>query len=433
MTTQPPSSHGRNHSLTQEELDRIRALHFPPNEVLRTGTEQGAEALKTSSLADRMNFAFGIEGIVPTAKEIVLKEEKEKDGSSISQQTKKLFSANKTEERKVEGETNPFVNRVGKFSANEKELANINVLEKLNENKAVIYQKLMKQKINSNNKLEVIKFKLSEKELPRLRLNPNQHRVEVISVSGPMAYATEGEKAFEVTLNFSDPQSLFHYCFTELFAQDEIQTMEFPLLLHLREYAENNKADLITFDGDHPEVILVKNAPRYGSIDTSGIYGNSFLSADESQLISQTKALEHPTRANILAMAALQVPSGMRNELYEEEYLEALFYMALTGFLSVVAEAGKQPVTINTGKWGSGAFGNDPLLIAIVQILSAEMAGVTKLNYHLFSGKPANLIEQAEEWIAQHIDTATQPLDLKEVCAKIIESQSFKYGASDGN
>jgi hypothetical protein len=260
----------------------------------------------------------------------------------------------------------------------------------------------------------------------------NQKPVKVEQFQSPFPYTPSSqEEVFEVTLNFSDPNGLFFFCFTDLFAQDEIQAMEFPLSMHLVKYAAAHNPHIINFDRQKIEVALLKNIPRFGEINLEGIYGNAFEKTSREQVLRQTTRIKAPSRHNLLALAAYQASPNEQGKPYKAKSIKMLFAMAYTGFLAAKQEAAILPVVINTGNWGCGAFGNDPLLIAIIQILAAQLAGVEKLNYFTPGPKQQNLIADAQEWIRQNL--AESQSDVKTIIGIIADSQAFKVGKSDGN
>jgi Poly (ADP-ribose) glycohydrolase (PARG) len=51
-------------------------------------------------------------------------------------------------------------------------------------------------------------------------------------------------------------------------------------------------------------------------------------------------------------------------------------------------EGGRRAAIVHTGWWGCGAFGGNHTLMAVLQAVAAQMAGVEQLVFH--SGPPAD-------------------------------------------
>jgi hypothetical protein len=134
-------------------------------------------------------------------------------------------------------------------------------------------------------------------------------------------YAPVGEvgTAVEWHVNFADPR-LFGAYASGLFAQDEMQVVEHPLLASVREalLAEGLAAKTTDEAGATP--LLVRNVERRIEVATSpdaaagrphGIYGNRFAAAPLDVIRRATRRIDPPTHSNIIAVAA---PAGGRGE-----------------------------------------------------------------------------------------------------------------------
>jgi hypothetical protein len=215
-----------------------------------------------------------------------------------------------------------------------------------------------------------------------------------------------------------------------LFAQDEMQCSEHPALCSLRDLLVHltaiNKSSLldptrtsITFpDQIIATPILVSGVERRAHVRTDrnaaegrpqGLYGNNFAVASEGALRRAVEALDtrldaqgKPYFSNILAMVA------PREVSYSKDVVRMTLATAYTGFMAAKMEslvnagflvrshdelgehtklADPMPsrpvpqVKIHTGNWGCGAFGGNPVVMAMLQTLAAQIAGVELIYY----------------------------------------------------
>jgi hypothetical protein len=86
-------------------------------------------------------------------------------------------------------------------------------------------------------------------------------------------------------------------------------------------------------------------------------------------------------------------------------------------------------VAVHTGFWGCGAFGGNRVLMALLQVLAAGMAGLDALVFH--TGRPGGgqpldeALRLAREELGS-VSTATAAIEA-------IEAMGFSWGVSDGN
>ncbi|KAJ3121849.1 hypothetical protein HK098_003334 [Nowakowskiella sp. JEL0407] len=143
----------------------------------------------------------------------------------------------------------------------------------------------------------------------------------------------------------------------------------------------------VTSDGaNRPTPILVIGVPRMGRIDTGDIYGPKFKQATVRQVESKTEQIfrgpEGYDLANFISMEALEQKANpeVRKGAYSIHQLRTLLRTAMTGYAG--ARAAIQPnfrwpdLIINTGLWGCGEYGNNPGVIALVQLAAAYFTGV---------------------------------------------------------
>jgi hypothetical protein len=163
-------------------------------------------------------------------------------------------------------------------------------------------------------------------------------------------------------VNFSDLY-LLDFAEGSAFAQDEIQVAEHTVLVSVgmainkRDHGANRLLRS-TVDGDLATPILLEGVPRFCAINTEGIYGLLFRDAWEATIRENFTRLTPATESNLLAMSA---PRGTRGSKYSEELIERVFRTALAGFRSTVFTS--EEVTVHSGFWGCGAFGNNRQLM----------------------------------------------------------------------
>ena len=272
---------------------------------------------------------------------------------------------------------------------------------------------------------------------------------------------TETKRVFY--LNFADPL-LFGYYATNLFAQDEIQTFEHPLLGSVAEYLEAAKIqELVPLtdvkiradDAKHslvhmPTPYIVENVPYWIRVNTSpaladgrmgNIYGRKFsiackyaesLSDSEQRKLAREiigKAftlIEKEEKNNILAMAAPS--SGYGNDPYTSEQLTLILQCLLAGFggaAKCTSESKRKECVIHTGNWGCGAFGNDKELIYLMQLFCASVTGISKIVFHGLSDADKKLLENAQKKLSELKDY--EPL------MDFLLAQNYHWHFGDGN
>ena len=242
-------------------------------------------------------------------------------------------------------------------------------------NKKLIYDISKPRELDKNNEIKAKRF--LEQASPELVSLP-----EITQRSGNYEYLPnlEKDKTTHWHVNFSDPY-LFGFATGPAFAQDEVQVAEHPILVSVGtaiEKGDNGAKRLLrsTVEGDLATPILLEGVPRFCAIDTKGIYGQLFRSATESTTRKKVTLLTPPTMSNILAMAAPQASRGVK---YSDDLIARIFRTAFAGFRATVLTSGE--VTVHTGFWGCGAFGNNRQLMTTVQLLAAGAAGVKEVVF----------------------------------------------------
>lgn len=246
--------------------------------------------------------------------------------------------------------------------------------------------------------------------------------------------------AVEWHVNFADPQLFVAYG-SSLFAQDEMQVAEHPALGSLKEALDAQELCALTVDTDDPTPILVMGVERRCRVATDsnaaegrphGLYGNAFARADEAAIKRATMRIDPPTITNLIAMAA---PAGGRGR-YDIHEIEYVLRTAYTAFRAAVLESARSrgsecPVVVHTGFWGCGAFGGNRVLMAALQILAAEMAGLERVVFHTGEAAGAAAINDAKQLFEPDRITGS-PMAAHDLI-ELIDAIGFEWGVSDGN
>ena len=230
-------------------------------------------------------------------------------------------------------------------------------------------------------------------------------------------------------MNFADRRLFIAYGLS-LMAQDEIQCMEHPVLGSLREALVAGATDSpgltpFTRDRDRPTPVLVRGAQRSMAIDTGqGVYGNAFARAPYEAVMAATRFIEPPTFSNIVAMEA---PPGGRGP-YSRREIEDILTTAFIGFRACRLESGSVGAIVHTGNWGTGAYGGDRVLMALLQLIAARLAGLERLVFHSRGG--ADHVEEAQRLLdSLPLANGSRVDDL----IGAIHGHGFVWGFSDGN
>jgi hypothetical protein len=251
----------------------------------------------------------------------------------------------------------------------------------------------------------------------------------------------DGVSHLEWHVNFADPRLFFAYG-SGLFAQDEMQVAEHPLLASVREALCARQFDARTSDKTGPTPVLVENVERRISVATnpdtsagrrSGLYGNRFAEAPLAAVRNATRILSPPAYSNIIAMAA---PAGGHGD-YTESEIQYIFTTAHAAFSAAAhetkrnSEASRQSI-IHTGFWGCGAFGGNRRLMVLLQALAARASGVRRMILHAGDTAGAGDAERGldiAENIAARCGSGCTLKEVVERCAML----GYQWGTSDGN
>ncbi len=261
---------------------------------------------------------------------------------------------------------------------------------------------------------------------------------------GTFTYAplpSASRPAMEWHLNFAHT-ILFVAYGGPLFAQDEMQVAEHPALGSVREWLTGEVVEglrPVTREDGVATPMLIRGVERRCMVATDenpdedrpiGLYGNAFGRAREEVVRRATRLLEPPTVTNILAMEA---PPGATGR-YTAEQIHDVMATAFTGFRaarleSTLALGGDAEVVLHTGHWGTGAYGGNRVLMAMLQVLAAKSAGLDRLVFHTYDRGGAVPCREA----LQRLEAlATKAPTLGEALSAIVAT-GFEWGVSDGN
>jgi hypothetical protein len=260
---------------------------------------------------------------------------------------------------------------------------------------------------------------------------------DIRSLAGFFTYDPSPPGWTDWHVNFAD-RRLFGFYGTSLFAQDEMQVAEHPVLACLPRALAERGIEPYTVDGDRPTPILVAGVERRCAIATepnpeqgrpNGLYGNRFAAASEDAVRQATLRLDPPTVSNILAMEAPKYGSGR----YNVAQIDFVLDTACTGFTAAVAESQRIGgngirVEVNTGYWGCGAYGGNRVLMSLLQLVAAAAAGVDTLSF--YAGD-----DSASFVVAHALYLELLPVDYPvatELLVQQIADRGFVWGVGNG-
>ena len=247
-------------------------------------------------------------------------------------------------------------------------------------------------------------------------------------------------------LNFADPE-LFGFYSGTLFAQDEMMTLEMPLLCSVREYLVSKdihglppRTAVRCLYKYEPTPILIENVPQWIRVDTKptmpdgtqvSIYGNNFAFANQEQIDAGITIMTDDVKCNVICASA---PFGGNGD-YTAKEIDYTLRAAFSAFEQTVALSKKNLklgdyvdstvlTVIHTGNWGCGAYGGNYELMYLIQMIASSAVGVNELVFH----SPKNdFFDKAQDKFQ-----TLQGMSLSE-CAAFLKRQKYRWGMSDGN
>ncbi len=238
-------------------------------------------------------------------------------------------------------------------------------------------------------------------------------------------------------LNFADHNLFFAYG-GSLFAQDEMQVAEHPALASLRHGLLESGLKPVTGEDGSPTPVLIMGVERRCGIATDpndaegrpyGLYGNRFSIATEDVVRRATKIIDPPTLSNIRAMEAPSWGTGR----YTRQQIESVFATAYSGFAAAVFEskenvASDVETAVHTGYWGCGAYGGNPVLMTLLQMVAACGSGINAFVFH--SGSDGAAYKEALEML-EWMWPSGEERSLDALLSQI-EGMWFEWGFGNG-
>jgi hypothetical protein len=230
-------------------------------------------------------------------------------------------------------------------------------------------------------------------------------------------------------LNFADGNLFCGYA-SSLFAQDELQVLEHPILASVLEAWLFEGIPARTFDEENPTPVLVRGAERRIAFDVGAgegsLYGGAFGRAPVDSVLRAAHPIEPPTSSNILAIEAPNQGLGR----YSRDTLRFVIETAATGFAAARAETSPASCTIHTGFWGCGVYGGNRAAMTQLQLLAARVAGIPRIVFHAGAAPEIALdaiaqLEQTRAWNA----AGASELDVVEAIFEF----AHEWGEGDGN
>ena len=217
-----------------------------------------------------------------------------------------------------------------------------------------------------------------------------------------------------------------------MFAQDEIQVAEHPLLASVREFmlTRTDRLRPRTVEDGAPTPVVIRSVPRMISIDTKQIYGARFARSDDQLIRDSVQSIDTPLASNILAIEA---PISAGNRIYTRSEIENALRTAFSGFRAfIIGHTGSltKPIVLHTGNWGCGAYGGNRQLMISIQIMAASLSGISQIVFYC-GADPTDSIAEFESQLNSRFNFRPG-VKLRKVVDRLVNS-AFPWGTPDGN
>ncbi len=236
-------------------------------------------------------------------------------------------------------------------------------------------------------------------------------------------------------LNFADAYLFFAYG-SPLLAQDELQVAEHPALASVREALLAQGMTALTVEDKLPTPVIIRGVERRCSIATNpdseadrplGLYGNNFARASREAIEQATKKIDPPSITNIIAIEAPPGETG----IYTVAQITYILTTVVTGFAGAKFDSGsKSKVTIHTGFWGCGAYGGNRVLMALLQLIAANLAKIDRLVFYTGEDNSGRDLIKAKELLEQ-IFSSNENVSIPDLIITI-QTMEFSWGISNG-
>ena len=323
------------------------------------------------------------------------------------------------------------INQIFKITISDKEIIENNLTQWYCNNKKKIYQLSNIQNTMSNDKITISKYLMKTKPQS---VNKSEN-IDIECLEGKIIYKKSTDIYKQWYVNFAD-EMLFNYYNTALMAQDEHQVLEHPILANITEMLYTKSQEEIKFmpstrnydlEVNFSTPILIENAKRLITLDifnkSTPLYGKLFEKASWNQITNMLTVNSSPISSNIIAMEAYSRGRG----IYTLEQINDLFFTAYLSFSSAKLQS-ENKITINSGDWGTGAYGGNKILLACIQLLAANFSNIDKVLFYTFDKESF----QEAYLIYQNIVNTSKRYNINNILSKL-EKIKFKWNISDGN
>jgi len=289
----------------------------------------------------------------------------------------------------------------------------------------------------------------------------SESKIKFVMKESSYGYEPQESGFVEWYVNFADRQ-LFGFYGSPLFAQDEVQANEHPALCSLREaLLKSGVPGLEPLTTERktniPSPILIMGAERRIRVATDpdakagrpdGLYGNAFSWAEEDAIEKAVTKINPPTITNLMAMEAPKYGRGA----YSMQEIKFTIGTAYTAFRAAKHESittgrtiqkdGKTSiprVRIHTGNWGTGAYGGNKVMMALLQLAAARLAlgDGDELVFHTFKSEFSAAYHEAESvlqtlLVPDNSSSKTAGAVSCNAFLTLVEGLHLQWGSTDG-
>jgi hypothetical protein len=122
---------------------------------------------------------------------------------------------------------------------------------------------------------------------------------------------------------------------------------------------------------------------------------------------------------------------------YSLDEINYIISTAYTGFAAAVFESHQLGISeprpvIHTGFWGCGAYGGNRVLMALLQLLAAQLAGSDVLVFHTHTPSGTESFAEATRILKGNLHFDEGVMDVARLLVAA-QTHGFQWGASDGN